>query len=105
MNRLTATLSIVAAFTAGCGMTYLMQPARAAAENVTAQVIHTGELEGDALSPAAANGMRNKMFVSVDGATLSQYRTATRPSICIPMPTRSNTSLKAPGQSGSATRK
>src|ERR1700731_1129165 len=71
MNRMTATLSIAAAFAAGCGVTHLMQPARAAAENITAQVIHTGDLEGDALSPANAGGMRNKTFVSVDGATIS----------------------------------
>ena len=71
MNRMTATLSIAAAFAAGCGVTHLMQPARAAAENITAQVIHTGDLEGDALSPANAGGMRNKTFVSVDGATVS----------------------------------
>src|ERR1700680_4395274 len=71
MNRITATISIAAAFAAGCGVTHLMQPARAAAENITAQIIHTQELEGDALSPAASNGMRNKTFVAVDGATVS----------------------------------
>jgi mannose-6-phosphate isomerase-like protein (cupin superfamily) len=71
MNRIVATISIAAAFAAGCGVTYLTQPARAAAENVTAQVIHTQELEGDALSPANASGMRNKLFVAADGATIS----------------------------------
>jgi mannose-6-phosphate isomerase-like protein (cupin superfamily) len=71
MNRIVITISIAAAFAAGCGVTHLMQPARAAAENITAQVIHTGELEGDALAPANAGGMRSKMFVSVDGATVS----------------------------------
>src|ERR1700694_3528039 len=71
MNRIATTLSIAAAFAAGCGVTHMMQPARAAAENITAQVMHTGELEGDALSPAAANGMRNKQFVAVDGATIA----------------------------------
>jgi mannose-6-phosphate isomerase-like protein (cupin superfamily) len=70
MNRIATTLSIAAAFAAGCGVTHLLRPA-IAAENITAQVIHTGDLEGDALSPANANGMRNKMFVSVDGATVS----------------------------------
>jgi len=30
MNRITATISIAAAFVAGCGVTYLMQPASAA---------------------------------------------------------------------------
>jgi mannose-6-phosphate isomerase-like protein (cupin superfamily) len=70
MNRIATTLSIAAAFAAGCGVTHLLRPA-IAAENITAQVIHTGDLEGDALSPANASGMRNKMFVSVDGATVS----------------------------------
>jgi mannose-6-phosphate isomerase-like protein (cupin superfamily) len=70
MNRIATTLSIAAAFAAGCGVTHLLRPA-IAAENITAQVIHTGDLEGDALSPASATGMRNKMFVSADGATVS----------------------------------
>src|ERR1700739_3554921 len=70
MNRIATTLSIAAAFAAGCGVTHLLRPALAA-ENITAQVIHTGDLEGDALSPANAGGMRNKTFVSVDGATIS----------------------------------
>jgi mannose-6-phosphate isomerase-like protein (cupin superfamily) len=71
MNRIVATISIAAAFAAGCGVTHLMQPARAAAENITAQVIHTSELAGDGLGPANAIGMRSKMFVSADGATVS----------------------------------
>jgi mannose-6-phosphate isomerase-like protein (cupin superfamily) len=70
MNRVAITLSIAAAFAAGCGVTHLLRPALAA-ENITAQVIHTGELEGDALSPANATGMRNKLFVSADGATIA----------------------------------
>jgi mannose-6-phosphate isomerase-like protein (cupin superfamily) len=70
MNRVATTLSIAIAFAAGCGVTHLLRPALAA-ENITAQVIHTGELEGDTLSPANAGGMRNKTFVSVDGATIS----------------------------------
>ena len=56
MNRLAITLSLAAAFAAGCSVTHLLRPA-IAAENITAQVIHTGELEGDALgmpsTPAA----------------------------------------------------
>jgi mannose-6-phosphate isomerase-like protein (cupin superfamily) len=71
MNRIVTTISIATAFAAGCGMTYLMQPARAATENITAQVIHTGELEGDAISAANAAGMRSKLFVAVDGATIT----------------------------------
>jgi mannose-6-phosphate isomerase-like protein (cupin superfamily) len=70
MNRVATTLSIAVAFAAGCGVTHLLRPALAA-ETITAQVIHTGELEGDALSPANPAGMRNKMFVSADGATVS----------------------------------
>ena len=70
MNRIATALSITAAFAAGCGVTHLLRPAYAA-EVIAAQVIHTGDLEGDALSPANAGGMRNKTFVSVDGATIS----------------------------------
>jgi mannose-6-phosphate isomerase-like protein (cupin superfamily) len=71
MNRITAALSIAAAFAAGCGVTHLMQPAKAATENITAQVVHTGELEGDALSAANASGMRNKLLASLDGITVA----------------------------------
>lgn len=70
MNRMTATLSIAAAFAAGCGVTHLMQPARAATD-ITAQILHLPELMGDALGPANAIGFRSKMFVSADGATVS----------------------------------
>ena len=70
MNRVAISLSIAAAFAAGCGVTHLLRPAYAA-ETISAQIIHTGELEGDAISPANAGGMRNKTFVSVDGATIS----------------------------------
>ena len=71
MNRIVTTLSIAAAFAAGCGVTHLLRPAQAATDVFTAQVIHTGELEGDALSPANASGMRNKLLASADGATLA----------------------------------
>lgn len=70
MNRIAASLSIAAAFVAGCGVTYLMRPALAT-ESITAQVIHVPELTGDALGPASATGFRSKMFVSADGATIS----------------------------------
>ena len=70
MNRITATLSIAVAFAAGCGVTHLLRPALAA-DTISAQIIHTGELEGDALSPLAPNGMRNKLLVAVDGATIA----------------------------------
>jgi mannose-6-phosphate isomerase-like protein (cupin superfamily) len=71
MNRIATTLSIAAAFAAGCAMTHVLRPAQAADTPLTPQVIHTGELEGDAISPANAGGMRNKTFVAVDGATIS----------------------------------
>ena len=70
MNRIATTLSIAVAFAAGCGVTHLLRPAYAA-ETITAQVIHTGELEGDALGMASGTGLRSKMFVSADGATIS----------------------------------
>jgi mannose-6-phosphate isomerase-like protein (cupin superfamily) len=70
MNRVTTSLSIAVAFAAGCGVTHLLRPALAA-DTIAAQVIHTGELEGEALSPAASNGMRNKLLVAVDGATIA----------------------------------
>jgi mannose-6-phosphate isomerase-like protein (cupin superfamily) len=70
MNRIVAALSLTAAFAAGSGVTHFLRPALAA-DNITAQVIHTGELEGDALSPANAAGMRNKTFVVAEGATVA----------------------------------
>ncbi|WGD54576.1 cupin domain-containing protein [Bradyrhizobium sp. CB1650] len=70
MNRIAAAVSMAAAFAAGCGATHLLRPALAA-ENITAQVIHTGEMEGDALGPANNVGYRSKMFMSADGATIS----------------------------------
>ena len=70
MNKLTTTLSIAAAFAAGCAVTHVLRPA-IAAETITAQVIHTGELEGDTLSAPNASGMRNKLLVSLDGITVA----------------------------------
>jgi hypothetical protein len=70
MNRLVATISIAAAFAAGCGATHLLRPALAT-ENVTAQVIHLPELVADALSPASPTGFRSRMLMSADGATIS----------------------------------
>jgi mannose-6-phosphate isomerase-like protein (cupin superfamily) len=71
MNRIAVSISIATAFAAGCGVTHLLQPARAATENITAQVISTQELSGDALGPANAGGMRSKMYVTADGVTIS----------------------------------
>ena len=70
MNRLAITLSLAAAFAAGCSVTHLLRPA-IAAENISAQVIHTGELEGDAIGAPNAGGMRSKLFVAADGMTIS----------------------------------
>ncbi|UGA41031.1 cupin domain-containing protein [Bradyrhizobium quebecense] len=70
MNRIATALSIAAAFAAGCGVTHLLRPALAA-ESITAQVIHTGEMEGDKLGDANKVGFRSKMFVAADGATVS----------------------------------
>jgi mannose-6-phosphate isomerase-like protein (cupin superfamily) len=70
MNRVAITLSLAAAFAAGCSVTHLLRPA-IAAENITAQVIHTGELEGDALGKPNAGGMRSKLYVAADGMTIS----------------------------------
>src|SRR5215212_9271398 len=70
MNRLAITLSLAAAFAAGCSVTHLLRPA-IAAENITAQVLHTGELEGDKLGMPSGTGMRSKLFVAADGMTIS----------------------------------
>ena len=103
MNRLAAGLSIAAAFAAGCGANQLLRPALAA-ENITAQIIHTGEMEGDALGPANNVGYRSKMFASADGATIS-IQVGNVPKHMHPTPTRSSTSWTGPERSGSATRK
>ena len=70
MNRIATTLSIAAAFAAGCAVTHVLRPAYAA-ETIAAQVIHTAELEGDALSAPNASGMSNKPMVSLDGITVA----------------------------------
>jgi mannose-6-phosphate isomerase-like protein (cupin superfamily) len=70
MNRIATSLSIAAAFAAGCGVTHLLRPALAA-QNITAQVIHTGEMNGEALGLASGTGMRSRMFVAADGATVA----------------------------------
>src|ERR1700709_2741694 len=70
MNRLVASISIAAAFAAGCGVTHVLRPALAA-EEIMAQVIHTGELSDEVLGAANAGGTRSKTFVKADGATVS----------------------------------
>ena len=82
MNRTATVLSIAVAFAAGCGVTHFLLPAFAA-DTISAQVIHTGELEGDALSPPNPSGMRNKLFVGLDGITIAiQDRQYAKASAC-----------------------
>ena len=71
MNRMVASISIAVAFAAGCGVTHLMRPAEAAAEKITAQVFHLGDMNGDEIGPAGSSGLRSKMLVVADGATVS----------------------------------
>ena len=70
MNRVVAALSLSVAFAAGCGATHFLRPAHAA-ENLTAQVISTGEMEGDKISAVNTGGMRNKVLGVADGMTIS----------------------------------
>ena len=70
MNRIVATVSIAAAFAAGCGATHVLRPALAA-ENIAAQIIHVPELNGEALGLPSGTGLRSRMFVSADGMTVS----------------------------------
>jgi mannose-6-phosphate isomerase-like protein (cupin superfamily) len=70
MNRIVATVSLAAAFAAGCGVTHVLRPALAA-ETITAQIIHVPDLTGDALGMPSGTGLRSKMLVSADGATVS----------------------------------
>lgn len=76
MNRIGVSLSIAVAFAAGCAVPHFFAEGslltRAwAAENITAQVINTSEMNGDALGPASPTGFRSKMFMTADGATIS----------------------------------
>jgi len=71
MNRLVASISIAVAFASGCGFTQWMRPAEAAVEKIAAQVIHTGEMNGDAIGAPGASGLRSKVLVAADGATVS----------------------------------
>jgi mannose-6-phosphate isomerase-like protein (cupin superfamily) len=70
MNRTIIGVSLVVAFAAGCGAAHLTRPA-IAAESIMPQIIHTGDLSGDALGPANAGGMHSKTFVTAEGATIS----------------------------------
>ena len=70
MNRTAITLSIAAAFAAGCGVTHLLRPAHCRRHHHRAGHPYR-RAGGDASRRANAGGMRNKMFVSADGATIS----------------------------------
>ena len=70
MNRLTITLSLAAAFAAGCGVTHLLRPASPPKPSPRRSSIPANS-KATRSSPANAGGMRNKTFVSVDGATIS----------------------------------
>jgi mannose-6-phosphate isomerase-like protein (cupin superfamily) len=70
MNRIVAALSLTVVFAAGSGVTHFLRPALAA-ENLTAQVISTGELEGDKISAVNTGGMRNKVLGVADGMTIA----------------------------------
>jgi mannose-6-phosphate isomerase-like protein (cupin superfamily) len=70
MGRVATVVSIAAAFAAGCALTHYLQEA-IAAEPMTAQIIHTGDMVGDALGAANKVDYRSKTFAAADGATIS----------------------------------
>ena len=70
MNRTLFLASVTIAFAAGCGAARFVPPAAAAAE-LTPQIIHVPDLNGEALGMASGTGFRSKMFVNADGATIS----------------------------------
>ena len=70
MNRIATAAAVAVAFAAGCGVTHLLRPALAA-ENITRAGHSHRRPEGDTLGPPNAGGMRYKMFVAADGATIS----------------------------------
>ena len=71
MNRIAGSMSIALAFVAGCVVSYVMRPARAAVENLTAQVIHAYELNGDAISTPSVSGLRFKTVALAEGASVA----------------------------------
>jgi len=70
MKRTTTALLVAVAFGTGIAGTHYLEEALAA-EPLTAQIIHTADLMGDALGPANQVGFRSKMLASADGATVS----------------------------------
>ena len=71
MKRAAFVASLGFAFVAGYGASHWLPEARAA-DTMMPQILHVGELAGDALGPAAPlTAFRSKTFVSADGATVS----------------------------------
>ena len=70
INRTLFLASVAVAFVAGCGAARLLPPAFAATA-MTPQIIHIPDLNGDALGMPSGTGLRSKMLVSADGATVS----------------------------------
>ena len=70
MNRIATTLALVTAFAAGGTVTHYVHEALAA-EPMTAQIIHTADMVGDALGDANKIGFRSKMFAAADTGTVS----------------------------------
>ena len=70
MNRMLIVASLAAAFFAGGGATKLLSQAQAA-DPMMPQIIHVPDLNGDALGLPSGTGLRSKMLVAADGATVS----------------------------------
>lgn len=70
MNRMLFLASVTAAFVAGGGATKLLTQAEAA-NPMMPQIVHIPDLNGEALGMASGTGLRSKMLVSADGATVS----------------------------------
>src|SRR2546429_9779234 len=98
MNRIVASLSIATAFAAGCSATHLLRPALAA-ENITAQVIHVPEMNGDALGVASGTGLGSRPFGPADGATVA-VQTGTTPRHRKPTSTRTKNIPTGTGPTG-----
>ena len=71
MNCVAITLSLAAAFAAGCSVTHLLRPA-IAAENITAQVIqHRRARRRRSSACPQAPACAPRLFVAADGMTIS----------------------------------
>lgn len=72
MNCFVFAAAVTLAFAAGVGVAHFLPPVWWAAERkMTAQVIHSQDLNGDALGVASNTGFRSQQFVATDGMTLS----------------------------------